>query len=109
MTDEVGDVRLITVFPTGGYTEDLERYPEQSNYWDPLNFDDPETRLPATDRLEVYHPSGPYLYRRVLVPVQAEGTVIPAWLYMTGECWNDHFKELSGRVWRYFSLMEIPA
>jgi len=47
---------------------------------------DPENRLPAIDRLEGFHPlsacraqagGGPCLYRRVLVPAQANGTVLP--------------------------------
>jgi len=38
-------------------------------YGELLTFDDPESRLPAIDRLEGFHPGGPSLYRRVLVPV----------------------------------------
>lgn len=47
-----------------------------------LTFDDPETRLPAIDRLEGFQPGGPSLYKRVLVPVQADGAVCPVWLYV---------------------------
>jgi len=39
-------------------------------------------RLPAIDRLEGFHPGGPCLYRRVLVPAQVNGTVLLAWLYV---------------------------
>jgi hypothetical protein len=41
-------------------------------YGELLTFDDPETRLPAIDRLEGFHPGGSCLYRRVLVPVQVK-------------------------------------
>jgi gamma-glutamylcyclotransferase (GGCT)/AIG2-like uncharacterized protein YtfP len=51
-------------------------------YGEILTFDDPEIRLPAIDRLEGFHPGGPSLYRRVLVPVQVNGTMFPAWLYV---------------------------
>jgi len=51
-------------------------------YGELLTFDDPETRLPAIDRLEGFHPGGPCLYRRVLVSVRANGEVLPAWLYV---------------------------
>jgi gamma-glutamylcyclotransferase (GGCT)/AIG2-like uncharacterized protein YtfP len=50
-------------------------------YGELLTFDDPEIRLPAIDRLEGFHPGGPCLYRRVLIPVRANGTLLPAWLY----------------------------
>ncbi len=51
-------------------------------YGELLTFDDPENRLPAIDRLEGFHPGGPCLYRRVLVPVQVNGADLPAWLYV---------------------------
>ena len=50
-----------------------------------LTFDNPETRLPAIDRLEGFRPGGSSLYRRVLVPVQADGAVCPVWLYVGAE------------------------
>jgi len=54
-------------------------------YGELLTFDDPETRLPAIDRLEGFHPGGPSLYRRVLVPVCiAHGMVLPVWVYVAG-------------------------
>lgn len=34
--------------------------------------------------MEGFHPGGPYLYRRVLVPVQANRVVFPAWLRGSG-------------------------
>lgn len=46
-----------------------------------LEFDDPETRLPAIDRLEGFRPGGRSLYRRVLVPVRVKETCTVAWTY----------------------------
>ena len=46
-----------------------------------LVFDDPETRLPAIDRLEGFRPGGRSLYRRVLVPVLVNQTWQVAWVY----------------------------
>lgn len=51
-------------------------------YGELLTFDDPETRLPAIDRLEGFHPGGPSLYRRVLVPIRVNVAVFPGWLYV---------------------------
>lgn len=61
---------------------------------------DPENRLPAIDRLEGFHPGGPCLYRRVLVPVQVNGGEFSAWLYVVGDRWTGSFKELTGGIWR---------
>ena len=69
-------------------------------YGELLTFDDPETRLPAIDRLEGFHPGGSCLYRRVLVSVQANGTLPPAWLYAVGDRWTGNFKELTSGIWR---------
>ena len=44
-------------------------------------FDDPETRLPAIDRLEGFRPGGRSLYRRVLAPVLVKETWRTAWVY----------------------------
>ena len=46
-----------------------------------LTFDDPESRLPAIDRLEGFRPGGSSLYRRVLVPVAVSDTQQLAWVY----------------------------
>jgi gamma-glutamylcyclotransferase (GGCT)/AIG2-like uncharacterized protein YtfP len=54
-------------------------------YGELLTFNDPETRLPAIDRLEGFRPGGPSLYRRVLVPVIIIDMIQPAWLYI-GKC-----------------------
>lgn len=48
-------------------------------------FYDPEIRLPSIDRLEGFRPSGPSLYRRVLVYVYCGAEVIPAWCYLVGD------------------------
>jgi len=69
-------------------------------YGEILTFDDPVIRLPAIDQLEGFHPGGPCLYRRVLVPVQINATVLPAWVYVVGDRWTGSFKELSDGVWR---------
>ena len=48
-----------------------------------FDFGDPEERLPALDRLEVFDPSGTSLYRRVLIPAEtSEGTGVLAWAYV---------------------------
>jgi gamma-glutamylcyclotransferase (GGCT)/AIG2-like uncharacterized protein YtfP len=47
-------------------------------------FDDPESRLPALDRLESFDPTDESShYRRVLLPVETnEGSVLLAWAYV---------------------------
>ncbi|RCK79241.1 MAG: hypothetical protein OZSIB_0355 [Candidatus Ozemobacter sibiricus] len=69
-------------------------------YGEILTFDDPVIRLPAIDRLEGFHPGGPCLYRRVLVPVQVNGTVLPAWLYVADVNEYLGFKPLPSGKWR---------
>lgn len=69
-------------------------------YGELFTFDDPETRLPAIDRLEGFHPGGPCLYRRVLVPVRTKGAVLPAWLYVVDVTENRGFKPLPSGKWR---------
>ncbi len=56
-------------------------------YGELFTFDDPETRLPALDRLEGFDPDGgPNLYRRVLVPVETtERAHLAAWVYAIEE------------------------
>jgi gamma-glutamylcyclotransferase (GGCT)/AIG2-like uncharacterized protein YtfP len=50
---------------------------------DLLTFDDPGERLPALDRLEGFDPSGPSLYRRVLIPAETSGgAVVLTWAYV---------------------------
>jgi len=69
-------------------------------YGELLTFDDPENRLPAIDRLEGFHPGGPCLYRRVLVPVRANGTGLPVWLYVADINEYLGFKPLPSGKWR---------
>ena len=69
-------------------------------YGELLTFDDPETRLPAIDRLEGFHPGGPCLYRRVLVPVRANGTGLPVWLYVADVNEYLGFKPRPSGKWR---------
>ncbi len=67
-------------------------------YVELLTFDDPESRLPAIDRLEGLHPGGPCLYRRVLVPLWTKETMLPTWLYMVGDRWTGSFKGLTAGI-----------
>ena len=46
-----------------------------------LTFDDPESRLPAIDRLEGFRPGGSSLYRRVLVRATVNDASELAWIY----------------------------
>ncbi len=50
-------------------------------YGEFITFDDPETRLPAIDRLEGFHPGGHSLYQRVLVPASVNGGREIVWVY----------------------------
>jgi hypothetical protein len=68
-------------------------------YGELLTFDDPETRLPTIDRLEGFHPGTPCLYRRVLVPVQANRSVLPAWLYVGEDPISKRFTPLGESCW----------
>jgi hypothetical protein len=68
-------------------------------YGELLTFDDPGTRLPAIDRLEAFHPGGPSLYRRVLVPVCIDGRKVPSWLYASGPRLEGGLKELNNGPW----------
>ncbi len=84
LADVATQARLV-----GELTSYLEPVPESATagdcdpvYGELLSFDDPETRLPAIDRLEGFHPGGPSLYKRVLVPVCTSGQIIPAWVYV---------------------------
>jgi len=68
-----------------------------------LTFDDPVIRLSAIDRLEGFHPGGPCLYRRVLVPVQVSEAGLPAWLYVcVGGGSLD--RELQSANWRNLAM-----
>jgi len=68
-------------------------------YGELLTFDDPESRLPAIDRLEGFHPGGPCLYRRVLVPVQVNRADLPAWLYVSEDPISGRLTPLGGSRW----------
>ena len=68
-------------------------------YGELLTFDNPENRLPAIDRLEGFHPGGPCLYRRVLVPVQVNRSVLPAWLYVGEDPISKRFTPLGESCW----------
>ncbi len=55
-------------------------------------FDDPESHLPALDRLEGFDPADASShYRRVLLPVETnEGSVLLAWAYAVEESAGSH-------------------
>ncbi|GAB6908734.1 AIG2 family protein [Desulfosarcina cetonica] len=91
-------------------SEQLASYPEPALqsatagdwgrvYGELLTFDDPETRLPAIDRLEGFHPGGPSLYRRVLVPVCITGMAQPAWLYTGDSCLQPDLRLIPSGTW----------
>jgi gamma-glutamylcyclotransferase (GGCT)/AIG2-like uncharacterized protein YtfP len=69
-------------------------------YGELLTFDDPETRLPAIDRLEGFLPDGPSLYRRVLVPASTRGQRVLVWLYVEGTGRRHPARRLTDGVWR---------
>ena len=58
-------------------------------------FDDPESRLPALDRLEGFDPTdASNHYRRVLLPVETnEGSVLLAWAYVVEESSGSYLPE----------------
>ena len=64
-----------------------------------LVFDDPETRLPAIDRLAGFRPGGRSLYRRVLVPVRVNQTWKLAWVYAI-EITPPEWPRLESGCWR---------
>ena len=66
-------------------------------YGEVLTFDDPESRLPAIDRLEGFRPDGPSLYRRVLVPATVAGIRELAWVYTLDSMDIKHRRIRSGR------------
>jgi len=86
LADVATQARLAAEFAARAVHLDPKEHVAPGGRWGPvygelLTFDDPETRLPAIDRLEGFLPGGPSLYRRVLVPVKLDGAAFPAWLY----------------------------
>ncbi len=69
-------------------------------YGELLTFDDPETRLPAIDRLEGFLPDGPSLYRRVLVPASTRGQRVLVWLYVEGAGRRPPGRRQADGVWQ---------
>lgn len=61
-----------------------------------LTFGDPLNRLPSLDGLEGFHPGEKTLYRRILIPVQADGETLPAWAYAVERPSGEH---LPGGRW----------
>ena len=82
--------------PAGHLASYLEPMPENATagdcgpvYGELLSFDDPESRLPAIDRLEGFHLGGRCFYKRVLFPVSIiRGSFTVAWVYVGEEALN---------------------
>jgi len=68
-------------------------------YGELLTFDDPESRLPAIDRLEGFHPGGSSLYRRVLVPIHARESIVVAWLYIGDRLLENRISPTTNSQW----------
>lgn len=68
-------------------------------YGELLTFDDPESRLPAIDRLEGFHPDGSSLYRRVLVPIHARESIVVAWLYIGDRLLENRISPTTNSQW----------
>ena len=105
LADVATQARVVARMSNPEQTPDRHQENDTGAPWGPvygelLTFNDPVIRLPAIARLEGFHPGGPCLYRRVLIPVRANGTMLPAWLYVVGDRWTGSFKELSGGIWR---------
>ena len=76
--------------------------PAASGSWGPVHgelitFDDAESRLPALDRLEGFHPDGQCLYKRVLVTAAANGACEIAWVYVVETTRSLQHRLQSGR------------
>src|SRR5918998_1156558 len=93
----------IHAFGTGDFARDAEQQRRLDHGPVPLlkgprvfgeifSFDDPESRLPALDRLEGFDPADASShYRRVLLPVETnEGSVLLAWAYVVEESAGRH-------------------
>ena len=65
-----------------------------------LTFSDPESRLPAVDRLEGFNPGGHCIYRRVLVQAIGPGGQIPAWLYAGSPRSFSGLRMITTGIWR---------
>ena len=99
----------IYAFGTGDFRRDAEEQQQLGHGQAPsldgprvfgeiFAFDDPESRLPALDRLEGFDPTDTSShYRRVLLPVETnEGPVLLAWAYVVEASSGSH---LPGGRW----------
>jgi len=87
LADVATQARLAAEFAARAAHPDPGENGAPGGHWGPvygelLTFDDPESRLPAIDRLEGFLPDGPSLYRRVLVATITHGVTVPVWLYV---------------------------
>jgi len=93
------------------FSEHLASYPEPTTksatagdwgrvYGKLLTFDDPETCLPAIDRLEGFRPGGPSLYRQLFVPICITGMVHPAWLFIGDSSLRPNLRLIYSGIWK---------
>ena len=66
-------------------------------YGERLSINDPESRLPAINRLEEFRQGGSSLYWRVLVPAVVNGARELAWLYAVEAIHIKRRRIVSGR------------
>ncbi len=104
LADVATQARLAAEFAARAVHPELGENGAPGGHWGPvygelLTFDDPETRLPAIDRLEGFLPDGPSRYRRVLVPTIIHGAVLPVWLYVGGRISEDRVTPLESGGW----------
>ena len=66
-------------------------------YGEVLSFNNPESRLPAIDRLEGFRPGDHSLYRRVLVRAMVNDTYELAWVYTVEMARKKRRRIVSGR------------
>ena len=90
LADVATQARLAAEFAARAAHPELGENGAPGGRWGPvygelLTFDDPETRLPAIDHLEGFHPGGHSMYQRVLVPAFTGETDVPVWLYVGDE------------------------
>ena len=104
LADVATQARLAAEFAARAAHPELGENGAPGGRWGPvygelLTFDDPETRLPAIDRLEGFLPGGPCLYRRVLVPTIIHRGGVLAWLYVGGKISEDRVTPLESGRW----------
>ena len=79
------------------------RFGRPTGDWDLIHgelvtFNDPLRDLPPIDRLEGFRPGGHSMYQRVMVAVNAENEIFPAWLYRYVLAHNG--ERIASGIWR---------